>query len=137
MLPLEHPDRIQIAFEDHRLVANAGLILPATLALARIHRRDVAWALTRGMISKRRRAGQARCQQMGLRMVSGGHASENMAASSGGDGRNRQGGRQAATLAGWVAPVGGTAIGLSGGGSAAGGTVKKGAARRAIEPGRD
>ena len=33
MLPLEHPDRIQIAFDDHRLVANAGLILPATLAL--------------------------------------------------------------------------------------------------------
>ena len=33
MLPLEHPDRIQIAFDDHRLVANAGLLLPATLAL--------------------------------------------------------------------------------------------------------
>ena len=33
MLPLDHPDRIQITFDDHRLVANAGLILPATLAL--------------------------------------------------------------------------------------------------------
>ena len=33
MLPLEHPDRIHIAFDDHRLVANAGLLLPATLAL--------------------------------------------------------------------------------------------------------
>ena len=32
MLPLEHPDRIQIAFDDTRLVANAGLMLPATLA---------------------------------------------------------------------------------------------------------
>ena len=32
MLPLERPDRIQIAFDDHRLVANAGLILPVTLA---------------------------------------------------------------------------------------------------------
>ena len=32
MLPLEHPDRIQISFDDHRLVNNAGLILPATLA---------------------------------------------------------------------------------------------------------
>ena len=32
-LPRNHPDRIQIAFDDHRLVANAGLILPATLAL--------------------------------------------------------------------------------------------------------
>ena len=33
MLPLEHADRIQIAFDDHRLVANAGLILLATLGL--------------------------------------------------------------------------------------------------------
>ena len=33
MLPDDHPDRIQIAFDDHRLVNNAGLILPATLAL--------------------------------------------------------------------------------------------------------
>ena len=32
MLPPECPDRIQIAFDDHRLVANAGLILPVTLA---------------------------------------------------------------------------------------------------------
>ena len=27
MLPDDHPDRIQIAFDDRRLVANAGLIL--------------------------------------------------------------------------------------------------------------
>ena len=33
MLPLEPPDRIRVAFDDHRLVANAGLMLPATLAL--------------------------------------------------------------------------------------------------------
>ena len=33
MLPLERPDRIQIAFDDHRLVNNGGLLLPATLAL--------------------------------------------------------------------------------------------------------
>ena len=33
MLARNHPDRIQIAFDAHRLVANAGLILPATLAL--------------------------------------------------------------------------------------------------------
>ena len=33
MLPLERPDRIRVSFDDHRLVANAGLILPATLAL--------------------------------------------------------------------------------------------------------
>ena len=33
MLPRNQPDGIHIAFDDHRLVANAGLILPATLAL--------------------------------------------------------------------------------------------------------
>ena len=32
MLPRNRPDRIQIAFDDHRLVANAGLLLTATLA---------------------------------------------------------------------------------------------------------
>ena len=32
MLPCSQPDRIRIAFDDHRLVANAGLMLPATLA---------------------------------------------------------------------------------------------------------
>ena len=32
MLPLGSPDRIHVAFDDHRLVANAGLILPVTLA---------------------------------------------------------------------------------------------------------
>ena len=34
MLPRHQPDRIRIAFDDHRLVANAGLILPSTLALS-------------------------------------------------------------------------------------------------------
>ena len=33
MLPRSSPDGIHIAFVDHRLVNNAGLILPATLAL--------------------------------------------------------------------------------------------------------
>ena len=33
MLPQNKPDRIRILFDDHRLVANAGLILPTTLAL--------------------------------------------------------------------------------------------------------
>ena len=32
MLPQNNPDRIRIAFDDHRLVANADLLLPATLA---------------------------------------------------------------------------------------------------------
>ena len=32
MLPLEYPDRIQVSFDAHRLVANAGLLLPVTLA---------------------------------------------------------------------------------------------------------
>ena len=34
MLPREQPDRIHIALDDRRLVANAGLILPVTLARA-------------------------------------------------------------------------------------------------------
>ena len=33
MLPRSYPDGIHIAFDDHRLVNNAGLLLPATLAL--------------------------------------------------------------------------------------------------------
>ena len=33
MLPCHHPDGNRVAFDDHRLVVNAGLILPATLAL--------------------------------------------------------------------------------------------------------
>ena len=32
MLSREQPDRIHVAFDDHRLVANVGLILPVTLA---------------------------------------------------------------------------------------------------------
>ena len=32
MLRLNQPDRIHVAFDDHRLVANAGLLLPVTLA---------------------------------------------------------------------------------------------------------
>ncbi len=32
MLPREQPDRIHVAFDDQRLVANAGLLLPITLA---------------------------------------------------------------------------------------------------------
>ena len=31
MLPLGSPDRIHVAFDDHRLVTNAGLLLPVTL----------------------------------------------------------------------------------------------------------
>ena len=31
MLRPKRPDRIEIAFDDHRLVANTGLILPVTL----------------------------------------------------------------------------------------------------------
>ena len=33
MLPRHHPDRIRVAFDDHRLMANAGLLLPSILAL--------------------------------------------------------------------------------------------------------
>ena len=53
MLPRNHPDRIQIAFDDHRLVANAGLLLPATLALhylglpQLVNRQASTWAMRR------------------------------------------------------------------------------------------
>ena len=33
MLPRNYPGRIRVSFDDHRLVANAGLLLPASLAL--------------------------------------------------------------------------------------------------------
>ena len=32
MLPPERPDRIEIASDNHRLVVNAGLLFPVTLA---------------------------------------------------------------------------------------------------------
>ncbi len=32
MLPREQTDRVHVSFDDHRLVANAGLLLPVTLA---------------------------------------------------------------------------------------------------------
>ena len=32
MLSPERPDRIRVAFDDHRVVTNAGLLLPVTLA---------------------------------------------------------------------------------------------------------
>ena len=32
MLPPNHPDRIQVAFDECRLVSHPGLILPVTLA---------------------------------------------------------------------------------------------------------
>ena len=36
MLPQNNPDRIGVVFDDHRLVANAGLLLPATLVVSQI-----------------------------------------------------------------------------------------------------
>ena len=49
MLPDDHPDRIQIAFDDHRLVA--GLILPTTLArhlgLPQLVDQHLTWATRR------------------------------------------------------------------------------------------
>ena len=56
MLPLEHPDRIQIAFDDHRLVANAGLLLPATLPNTWACVNSLTITSTSGM----RRAGRTR-----------------------------------------------------------------------------
>ena len=46
MLPQNKPDRIRILFDDHRLVANAGLLLPATLAVVP---RDVVYSREAGV----------------------------------------------------------------------------------------
>ena len=53
MLPRNHPDRIQITFDDRCLVANAGLLLPATLGAAPRPARTRSgsastWAMPRG-----------------------------------------------------------------------------------------
>ena len=52
MLPRNHPDRIRIVFDDHHLVANAGLLLPATLArhlgLGNSLTITLTWAARRG-----------------------------------------------------------------------------------------
>ena len=44
MLPLEQPDRIQIAFDDHRLVANAGLLLPSAWVCPNWLTATLTWA---------------------------------------------------------------------------------------------
>ena len=49
MLPRNHPDRIQITFDDRRLVANAGLLLPAsTSACPNSSGSASTWAMPRG-----------------------------------------------------------------------------------------
>ena len=57
MLPPTHPDRIQIAFDDHRLVANAGLLLPATLAHHLGHSQLVQERLNLGNVPGRANTG--------------------------------------------------------------------------------
>ena len=56
MLPRNHPDRIQIAFDDHGLVAKPGLILPSTLALR------LGSAPTPPEAPRPRQARQGRCE---------------------------------------------------------------------------
>ena len=47
MLPRNDPDRIQVTFDDHRLVANAGLILPAILDCPDCLTGTWTWAMRR------------------------------------------------------------------------------------------
>ena len=75
---------------------------PGRHGQARIHRRDTAVALTRGMMGTGRRTGRARSRSMGLRVVGGGHASGQVAAGSGGGRRKRPGGMPEVALAGWA-----------------------------------
>ena len=58
--------------------------------------------MTRGMMGTGRRTGQARSQQMGLRVVGGAHPSEKVAARSGGGRRNWPGGMPELALADWA-----------------------------------
>ena len=60
MLPLGHPDRIQFAFDDHRLVANAGLILRVTLPQPWVCVNSSTTTLT----SELRRAGRTRATRL-------------------------------------------------------------------------
>ena len=48
MLPRNHPDRIRIAFDDHRLVANAGLPSPGIWACGNSLTITLTWAARRG-----------------------------------------------------------------------------------------
>ena len=57
MLPSHHPDRIQVAFDDHRLVNNAGLILPTTLAQHLGRPQLVDWHLDLGRAPGRANTG--------------------------------------------------------------------------------
>ena len=65
MLPRNHPDRIQITFDDRRLVANAGLLLPATLARHLGLRELVRQRLDLGDAPGRARYPQKVCNQSG------------------------------------------------------------------------
>ena len=56
MIASEHPDRIQVAFDDPRLVANAGLLLPVTLA----HRRGLGQLVDHHLDLGMRRVGRTR-----------------------------------------------------------------------------
>ena len=58
MLTSERPDRIQVAFDDPRLVANTGLLLPVTLA-ERLSLGDLADS----HLDLGRRAGSGECRR--------------------------------------------------------------------------
>ena len=47
MLPPERPDRIHVAFDDHRLVANTRLLLPATWDWANWRTAMLTWEVRR------------------------------------------------------------------------------------------
>jgi len=56
MPPRNDPDRIQIAFDDHRLVVDAGLLLPVTLA----HHLGLRELVDQQLIWETRRVGRMR-----------------------------------------------------------------------------
>ena len=48
MLPRNHPDRIRVSFDDHRLVANAGLPDPRPTWARELVDHHLDWAARRG-----------------------------------------------------------------------------------------
>ena len=62
MLPRQHPDRIRVSSDEHRLVANADLILPpprpCALACLNWSRSTSIWAIVNGGVKVGRAGGR-------------------------------------------------------------------------------
>jgi len=59
MIASERPERIRVAFDDPRLVANAGLLLPLTLA-GRLGRSELADSTLTSVMRREGRTSETR-----------------------------------------------------------------------------